>query len=120
MVIFKGERFNYDWVKGEVPDTKYGMSPNGWIDQDLFTTWLQKVFIPSIPPPRPVVLLLDGHSSHFNPEAIAVAAEEKIVIFCLPPHLTHVVQPHDVCFLGHFSNIGQRFAMITLVTLLAG
>ena len=41
IVTFKGERFNYDWVKGEVLDTKYGMSPNGWIDQDLFTKWLQ-------------------------------------------------------------------------------
>jgi len=37
MVIFKGECFNYDWVKGEVPDTVNGMSPYGWIDQDLFT-----------------------------------------------------------------------------------
>ena len=37
MVIFKGERFNHDWVKGEVPNTLYGMSPNGWIDQELFT-----------------------------------------------------------------------------------
>ena len=31
-VNFKSERFK---VKGEVPHTKYGMSPNGWIDQDL-------------------------------------------------------------------------------------
>ena len=100
MLIFKGERFNYDWVKGKVPDTKYGMSPNGWIDQDQFTKRLQKLFIPSIPPARPVILLLDGHSSHFNPEAIAVAAEEKIVIFCLPPHTTHVAQPLDVSFFG--------------------
>ena len=100
MVIFKGECFNYDWVKEEVPDTAYGMSPNGWIDQDLFTKWLQKLFIPSIPPVRPVILLLDGHSSHFNPEAIAVAAEEKVIIFHLPPHTFHVALPLDVSFFG--------------------
>ena len=29
MVIFKGERLNYDYTKGEVPGTLYGMSPNG-------------------------------------------------------------------------------------------
>ena len=97
MVIFKGERFNYDRVKGEVPDNKYGMPPNGWIEKDLFTKWLQKLFIPSIPPAQPVILL-DGHSSHCNPEAIAVAAEEKNVIFCLPPHTTHVAQPLYVSF----------------------
>ena len=29
MVIFKGERLNYEWTRGEVPDTKYAMSPQG-------------------------------------------------------------------------------------------
>jgi len=27
MIIFKGERLNYEWIRGEVPDTKYTMSP---------------------------------------------------------------------------------------------
>ena len=34
MLIFKGERLNHEWTKGEVPNTLYGMSENGWIDQD--------------------------------------------------------------------------------------
>jgi len=46
MVIFKGECFNYDWVKREVPDTVYGMSPNGWIDQDLFTKVVKETVYP--------------------------------------------------------------------------
>ena len=37
IVIFKGERLNYDYTKGEVPGTLYGMSPNGWIVQELFS-----------------------------------------------------------------------------------
>ena len=49
---------------------------------------------------QPGQLSLDGHSSHFNPEAIAIAVEEKIIIFCLPPHTTHVAQPLDVSFFG--------------------
>ena len=66
---------------------------------------LTRIYLPSgcrnsIPPARPVILLLDGHSSHYNPEAIAIAAEEKIIIFCLPPHTTHVAQPLDVSFFG--------------------
>ena len=113
MVIFKGERFNHDWVKGEVPNTLYGMSPNGWIDQELFTEWLQKLFIPNIPSTRPVLLLLDGHSSHFNPEAIRIAAEANIIIFCLPPHTTHVAQPLDVSFFGplkkHWSKVCHSY-----------
>ena len=98
MVIFKGEHFNNDWAKGEVPNTWYIMSPNGWIDQKLFTEWLQKLFNPNIPSTRPVLLLLDGHSSHFNPEAIKIATEAEINIFCLSPHITHMVQTLDVSF----------------------
>jgi len=51
------------------------------------------------PPVRPILLLLDGHSSHFNPSAIRRAAAEGIILFCLPPHTTHLTQPLDKgCF----------------------
>ena len=43
--------------------------------------------------------MLDGHSSHFNPSIIEAAAEEGVIIFCLPPHTTHLTQPLDKgCF----------------------
>ena len=98
MVIFKGERFNHEWTVGEVPDTLYGMSDSGWIDKELFFLWLKNIFIKRIPPQRPVLLLYDGHSSHYTPDAITEAAKEGIVIFCLPPNTTHAAQPLDVSF----------------------
>ena len=98
MVIFKGERFNHEWSVGEVPDTLYGMSDSGWINQELFLFWLKKLFIKHIPPQRPVMLLCDGHSSHYTPEAISAAAEEGVIVFCLPPNTTHAAQPLDVSF----------------------
>ena len=98
MVIFKGERFNHEWTVGEVPDTLYGMSDSGWIDKELFFLWLKNIFIKRIPPQRPVLLLYDGHSLHYTPDAITEAAKEGIVIFCLPPNTTHAAQPLDVSF----------------------
>ena len=44
------------------------------------------------------MLLLDGHSSHYEPDTIRLAAEEEVIILCLPPHTTHVSQPLDVSF----------------------
>ena len=85
MIIFKEEHFDHDWAKGEIPNTWYGMSPNGWID------------LPSI---QPVLLFLDGHSFHCNPEAIKIAANSEIITFCLPPYTTHVAQPLGVTFFG--------------------
>ena len=69
--------------------------------------------IENIPKTRPVLLLLDGHSSHFTPEAIKVAAENEIVLFCLPPNATHIAQPLDVSFFGplkkHWYNVCHTF-----------
>jgi len=88
MVIMKGERFNHEWTVGKVPNALYGMSKNGWIDQELYNDWFEKLFIPNIPPHRPILLMLDGHKSHYTPEAISLAANEGIVIPLIPlmPH----------------------------------
>ncbi len=98
MVIFEGKRLNVEWTKGEVPCTLYGMSYKGWTDMELFSFWMKDQFLPSIPPALPVLLLLDGHSSHYEPETIRYAASQDVVIVCLPPHTTHVSQPLDVSF----------------------
>jgi len=62
--------------------------------------WLVKLFIKSIPPSPPVILLLDRHSSHYNLEAVKIAAENEIILFSLPPHMIQVPQPFDVSFFG--------------------
>ena len=36
---------------------------------------------------------MDGHSSHYCPEMIRAAAAEGVVLFTLPPHMTHLCQP---------------------------
>lgn len=81
-------------TKGEVPGTIYGLSHNGWITGDIFHEWF-KHFLLSIPSVRPVILLLDGHSAHYCPETIRMAAEEKVILCALPPHTTHLLQPLD-------------------------
>ena len=46
-----------------------------------------------------IALLFDGHSSHNTPSVINKAAEEGIIIFCLPLHSTHLAQPiNKGCF----------------------
>ena len=98
IVIFEGQRFNPEWSKDEVPDTLYGMSEKGWTDQEMFFFWMTELFVKHIPPARPVLLLVDGHSSHYEPDTIRAAAEQGVIVFCLPPHCTHVAQPLDVSF----------------------
>ena len=113
MVIFKGERLNADYTKNQVPNTLYGMSKQGWIDSGLFYLWLRELFLKNIPPIRPVLLLLDGHSTHYTPEALREAQKEGVIILCLPPNTTHAAQPLDVSFFGplkkHWSSVCHSY-----------
>ena len=39
MVVLIGKHFNAQLSNGEVPGILYGISPNGWMDQELFSDW---------------------------------------------------------------------------------
>ena len=99
-VIFDAAQLNSLWTKGEVPGTRYGVSSRGWIDKELFHGWLVEHFLKHCVASRPVLLLLDGHSSHFEPQTIRFAKENGIIIICLPPHTTHELQPLDCSLFG--------------------
>ena len=94
-VIIDRKRFNTQYATGEVPDTRYGLSPKGWIDTSLFHDWFTNHFMCYIPQLRPLLLIMDGHSSHFSPEMIRIAADEGVIIFVLPPNTTNLTQPLD-------------------------
>ena len=93
MVIFDRRALKPELTLGEVPGTFYGLSDSGWIDAGLFHEWFMNHFLRYTPSCRPLLLLLDGHSAHYEPAVVRMAAEEGAVIFCLPPHTTHIVQP---------------------------
>ena len=43
-----------------------------------------------------MLLIYDGHGSHIQLEMIDLAKENGVHLFCLPPHMTHILQPLDV------------------------
>ena len=99
MIIWDRKTLHADMTKGELPGTIYGLSSKGWVDQELFKIWFEFHFLRYIPPVRPILLLMDGHSSHYCPDTVFLAAKEKIILFTLPPNTTHLTQPLDKgCF----------------------
>ena len=99
MVIYDRKRLSPEMSRGEVLGTLYGLSEKGWIDMELFSNWFHSHFLRYAPTARPLLLLMDGHSSHYCPDTIRMAAQEKIIIFALPPNTTHITQPLDKgCF----------------------
>ena len=94
-IIFSRSTYHPHLSKGEVPGTMYGVTARGWMTQKLFFQWFKEHFLKYIPSVRPVLLILDGHSSHYCPEFIKLAAKEKVIVFVLPPHTSHLSQPLD-------------------------
>ena len=84
-VIFDSKSLNMEWRKGEVPGTSYGLSDKGWVDTELFRGWLTDHFLEHAVGARPLLVLLDGHSSHYQPDLMHFAKEHNIILFCLPP-----------------------------------
>ena len=97
MVIFGLKTYNTLLAKGHVPGTSYALSEKSWINGEIFKHWFEEHFLRYTPATRPVLLLLDGHSSHYSPSTIRLAAENQVILFVLPPHTTHVTQPLDRC-----------------------
>jgi len=95
LVIFGRKVLNLDLTVGEVPGTCYGLSDNGWMDGEIFEKWFTHHFLVHAPSPRPLLLLLDGHSTHYNPRFVRRAAHEEVIVFCFPPNITHLTQPLD-------------------------
>ena len=99
MVVLDRMKLRPEHTEGQVEGTTYGLSKSGWIDTELFEIWFKNHFLAYAPALRPLLLLLGGHWSHYQPSFIHSAAEEEVIVFCLPPHATHLTQPLDKgCF----------------------
>ena len=101
MMIFKRRRMNELLLKGSPPGTIGSVSPNGWIDGDLFLKWL-KHFVAHVKPSaeNKVILVVDGHASHKTLAAVEYARDNSVVMISLPPHSTHHMQPLDKTIFG--------------------
>ena len=101
-IIWKRKSMSPDMAIGELPGTEYGCSEKGWMTGRLFYVWFRKIFLRYAPASRPILLLLDGHSSHYCPDVIQVASDNEVIIFTLPPNTTHLTQPLDKGVFGPF------------------
>ena len=52
------------------------------------------------PPECPVLLIVDGHTTHIDVEISKFCKENGILLYCLLPHSSHITQPLDVGFFG--------------------
>jgi len=103
MIIFEGKVHISLWYIDNLPhDWIIGVSENGWTNNSLVLDWLKEVFEKHTKNCTKDVyrlLILDRHGSHATPEFDIFCKEHSIITLCMPPHLSHLLQPLDVsCF----------------------
>ncbi|CAF4437163.1 unnamed protein product, partial [Didymodactylos carnosus] len=45
---------------------------------------------------KPIILLLDGYSSHKSVGLLELTIQEQMILIGVSPHTTHVLQPLDI------------------------
>lgn len=68
---------------------------SGYMDVDGFNAWVD-LFMLYCGPVRPQFLFLDGHYSHLSEVGLRKLTVSNIVVFFLPAHCSHLVQPNDL------------------------
>ena len=70
------------------------LQKDGSIKTCMFDQWFDH-FLYYAPSARPLLLMMDGHSSHYCPSIIHRASKNEVILMALPPNTTHLTQPLD-------------------------
>ena len=99
--VFPGARMREEFMKGTTPGSKGTVSPSGWSNSETFKFFLQNhaTKYAKCNEDEHMLWIYDGHSTHVNPSKIEWAQSNRIILFVLPAHHSHILQPLDVgCF----------------------
>ena len=110
LVIFSKNLPRREYASGIPDDWSFCTTESGYINSDIFTSWFRDCFIPNAGKSRPILVLMDNHSSHLNKEVIDVARASNVELLCLPSHSTHLLQPLDI---GVYHLLKQNIATMS-------
>ena len=109
LIIFKGKQQRPAWYNSLPEGAKIACSENGWNSNEISLSWLHESFEPQSRKTQKSLyrlLILDGHASHISAQAMEFCEAQGIIILCLPPHTTHLLQPLDV---GIFAPLASTY-----------
>lgn len=94
-VIFKGKNFQKGWFDNLSSGWCIAISNNGWTTDEIgLVDWLKNCFIP-LNTTRKVgkylLLILDGHGSHLNPDFDRLCMENDIISLFMPVYISHLL-----------------------------
>lgn len=104
--IFPRSREKPELLDDAPPGSKAFYHSSGWMQKEIFFKWfILFIEFSNASIEHPVLLLLDGHTTHTkNLEVIQRARDCGVIMLCFPPHTTHRLQPLDVSFMSPLSS----------------
>ena len=106
--VFVGKRMRSELLEGATPGASRTVRETGWSNSTVFRKYLEEHFMKYVQgrdPSEPLLLLYDSHKSHVSLGLIDWAKELNLILFVLPPHTSHILQPLDVGCFGPFQKI---------------
>lgn len=103
LTIYKFQRLPKSYVESAPKGWSLGISDSGWMTAKNFYEYFANVFHPWLVEHHyqfPIIVFLDGHSSHLSLQLSKFCRDKEIIIVCLPPNTTHLMQPLDVAVFG--------------------
>ena len=97
---------------GAYHDCSVALLDSGWTNDLIGAQWFEKCFIPQAMEQnttgKQVLLIYDGHHSHKTLEICDLVDKSNALLFKIPPHTTHCLQPLDVGIFGPLQRAWQK------------
>lgn len=111
LIIFPYKRVPIDLAASIPNGLKWMKSDSGWMTSEVFYNYIKEIFYPCLIEKKilfPVILYVDGHKTHLTYELSILCDNLKIILICLYPNATRVLQPADVSIFKPLKNGWQK------------
>ncbi len=102
LYVFQGKRRAAGLLKGAPEGSAYALSESGYFTEENFIHVI--TYMNTHTPSTPRLLIVDGHTSHFEPAALDLCVASHISLLCLPAHTSHLIQVADLTVFGPFKS----------------
>ncbi|XP_071575010.1 uncharacterized protein [Temnothorax nylanderi] len=101
--VFPRVHFKDYFIASAPPESSGTANRSAWMQEDDFQQFLKHFHAHArCSIEKPVLLVLDNHSSHLSIDSLKYAKENGIVMLSFPPHCSHKLQPLDRTVFGPF------------------
>ncbi len=112
LIIWSAKTHQNAWYSiGLDLQIRFAISPNGYTDDELGLEWFEKCFNSNRQTQageKNKLFIMNSHGSHVTGRFLGFCLNNNILPFCLPAHITHVLQPLDVGCFDYVAHYYQR------------